>query len=616
MAHKGTYNTKTGKRKVNASAKKASQRVKDARAAGFKTTSKFTDSVRSGKTARPSSGSTDVSEGTRRSMARSLQGGTSALTPESLSSVEALNLPTRQNVTNNIDSGVINAGLATDGMTGGLFNIPKTGAGASELAATNSMNALGGQIESYLGLARPDANANENAIADSRRQAGVDAAQQEFNRYSNQINTITANRDASQLSLEGQGRGITDTLIGGQQAKIGREAAIQALPIQAQLAAAQGNLEQANALMGQLYQAKSADISADLSYRQNLASSVMSFATTAQQTILQARMSDNAQASATAQSNLAFQRQLSMQALEFGQNGLISSISAVDPKSPTFESDMASFTSQLRKPVVGGGFTVSPSGEAISIPTFDDFINEKQEELQMSLSPEAREGYRAEFEGEIDVINQTNSMNKLSPLAREIVKNPKGYFDLTPTIRGEILEEMAVAGIDTAQIQAGKKRKLSTTQTDDLIQAQIARKGVVELKSKLDKLIETGPIVGGVRRLNPYDSEVVAIMAELTRIVPGLARGIYKEVGVLTDTDIERYLGTLANPSATATQIEQLHNDTMAKVNQSISIAASTYSDLGYDLGTFDFEAITGPQKDSLSDDDAYAEYQKLTQNQ
>jgi hypothetical protein len=43
-----------------------------------------------------------------------------------------------------------------------------------------------------------------------------------------------------------------------------------------------------------------------------------------------------------------------MQALEFGQNGLISGISAVDPSSPTFEADMAAFTSQLRKPVAAG----------------------------------------------------------------------------------------------------------------------------------------------------------------------------------------------------------------------------------------------------------------------
>jgi len=51
------------------------------------------------------------------------------------------------------------------------------------------------------------------------------------------------------------------------------------------------------------------------------------------------------------QANIAFQRQLGMQAIEFGQSGLISGISALDPASPTFEADMAGFTAQLRKPV-------------------------------------------------------------------------------------------------------------------------------------------------------------------------------------------------------------------------------------------------------------------------
>jgi hypothetical protein len=103
--------------------------------------------------------------------------------------------------------------------------------------------------------------------------------------------------------------------------------------------------------MGQLYQAKLADIQADLSYRTNLASSVMQYATSAQQTILNGKIADMQQASAVAQSNLSFQRQLQMQALEFGQNGLLAGIAAVDPKSPNFEQEMAAYTAQLRKPV-------------------------------------------------------------------------------------------------------------------------------------------------------------------------------------------------------------------------------------------------------------------------
>lgn len=274
-----------------------------------------------------------------------------AITADSLSKRDVADIPQAVAPTSPaIDLAYNNAGLGETG-TDGLFTFNASeGAGAGEIAATNSMNALGSQLGDYLGIAKPDANANENAIADAREQAGVKAAQDEYNRYQNQINTITARRDAQQLGLEGQGRGITDTIIGGQQARIGREAAIQALPIQAQLAAAQGNLEQAKELMGQLYQAKSADIQADQTYRTNLANSMMSFATTAQQTILQGLNADNAQKAQTAQQNLAYQRQLGMQAIEFGQSGLATGMAGVDPSSPNFESEMAEYTAKLFNP--------------------------------------------------------------------------------------------------------------------------------------------------------------------------------------------------------------------------------------------------------------------------
>jgi hypothetical protein len=75
------------------------------------------------------------------------------------------------------------------------------------------------------------------------RETGIKSIREDVNNYSAQLNTIVANRDANLLRVEGQGRGIPETIIGGQQAQINKEAAIQALPVQAQLSAAQGNLE-------------------------------------------------------------------------------------------------------------------------------------------------------------------------------------------------------------------------------------------------------------------------------------------------------------------------------------------------------------------------------------
>jgi len=65
------------------------------------------------------------------------------------------------------------------------------------------------------------------------------------------------------------------------------------------------------------------------------------------------------------------------------------------------------------------------------------------------------------------------------------------------------------------------------------------------------KDMKTGPIVGAFRGKNPWDTNAQVIKAQLNAIVPNLARGVYGEVGVLTDNDIKIYSQTLPNLSST-----------------------------------------------------------------
>lgn len=61
----------------------------------------------------------------------------------------------------------------------------------------------------------------------------------------------------------------------------------------------------------------------------------------------------------------------------------------------------------------------------------------------------------------------------------------------------------------------------------------------------------TAPIMGIIRSANPYDTKAQQIKAQLQSIVPNLARGVYGEVGVLTDQDIANYTQTLPNLKST-----------------------------------------------------------------
>lgn len=63
---------------------------------------------------------------------------------------------------------------------------------------------------------------------------------------------------------------------------------------------------------------------------------------------------------------------------------------------------------------------------------------------------------------------------------------------------------------------------------------------------------DTGPILGAFRSANPWDDNAQTIKAQLSAIVPNLARGVYGEVGVLTDNDIRTYSKTI--PTLTSTE--------------------------------------------------------------
>jgi hypothetical protein len=264
----------------------------------------------------------------------------------------------------------------------------------------------------------------------------------------------------------------------------------------------------------------------------------------------------------------------------------------------------------------GGETITTPTGENLQVPTFEEYALEEGGKAYAmdSLSKEQLAELRQNYTDEVSVMEQATRVASLSSLARVIVQDPKQFSEVTATVRGEILKELGDAGIDTSQIALGKKKTLPATQVSSISQANGVKSDVVKLKTMLSELSGTGPIAGRLQKLDPYHPQRVAIEAQITRIVPGLARGIFGEVGVLTDTDVERYKNTLANPNMTDVQIEQMHNDTMAKIDQSINETISAFDGAGYHMDSFiDANEATTPD-DGLSDEEAYQLYQESQQ--
>jgi len=177
------------------------------------------------------------------------------------------------------NAGLANAELGITSSANGTLTVSNPNAQENDSTGAR----LQGIFDSYLKESQKIAPVSSADIYNRQyKEDGIKQKQQEVNNYASQINTITANRDAQVLSLEGSGRGQTTGFIGGEQGRINREAAIQALPVQAQLAASQGNLQLAQDHLNTMVSLKVADATNVYNRQTKLLDTVYQFATTAE----------------------------------------------------------------------------------------------------------------------------------------------------------------------------------------------------------------------------------------------------------------------------------------------------------------------------------------------
>lgn len=101
---------------------------------------------------------------------------------------------------------------------------------------------------------------------------------------------------------------------------------------------------------------------------------------------------------------------------------------------------------------------------------------------------------------------------------------------------------------------------------------------------------DMGPLLGRISSANPYETNVQAVDAMLTGLLPGLARGVFGEVGVLTDADMARYAGVLPNVKNTEdlndVLADMLQTQMVRSLENQLRSAAGNYdvSDYGWVL--------------------------------
>lgn len=194
-----------------------------------------------------------------------------------------------------------------------------------------------------LGEAPNSAKAYEKA----QRESGILQKQQLVSDLTGQLNGIVNKGQANQLSLIGQGRGIPEAIIGGQQAQIGRETAIAALPVQAQLSAAQGNLEMANDNLDTLFKIYSDDAEREYTIRKEQKKMVYDIATAKEKRELEKADKMEERAYKETQDLNDERSVYAKMAFENGDSALGAKIAKLDYKSPTFKADLATLSSKI-----------------------------------------------------------------------------------------------------------------------------------------------------------------------------------------------------------------------------------------------------------------------------
>lgn len=167
--------------------------------------------------------------------------------------------------------------------------------------------------------------------------------------YTSQLNSVVAKQNADLLNLRGIGsqEGVTETVYGGQSAAINREAAIKALPIQAQLAGAQGNLQLAQDYLTQLTTIKQEEINNTFQYKMQVFDSIKDFVTSSEKTRLDKMEKDENRLYQEKRDNVNAQDQWAKIAISNGQSSLVNGIANLNPASPTFTQDLARYQSQI-----------------------------------------------------------------------------------------------------------------------------------------------------------------------------------------------------------------------------------------------------------------------------
>lgn len=356
-----------------------------------------------------------------------------------------------------------------------------------------------------------------------------------------QLAKVQTETTTSQLGLETQDVRRTAGVLDRMQGQIAREQAIKALPITAQLNFEQGRLDSAKADIKTML---------DLTYKDEQIK--------------------------TANADKAYERAYAVATNE--QKIELDKLKAENEVKKTELDNLQTLkNSYIKSALDNGDFkTAGALASAKTQKEFDSIVSKMIVQPTFDqIKDDAGNIYEVSKDKNGQIIGTPKLVFKAEPKAGTGGGNLSNLDLSSPTYFDDLL----------TQSSGGKKP--NQVETIRPIQKSVA---VINQLSDLQKSINksvTDPILGTLKKFNPYDFDARAIQAQLQAVVPNLARGVYGEVGVLTDADVRNYIKTLPNIQGTKKQNDFVMAMTLKTVQRNFESQLETLASAGYDVSGF-----------------------------
>jgi len=352
-----------------------------------------------------------------------------------------------------------------------------------------------------------------------------------------ELNAITAkqNQDLLQLRQTGAKEGVTEAVYGQQENAINYAAAIRALPVQASIANLQGQLGLAQDYLKELTAIKTDEINRQYEYNKGRFQAISGAIETADKRAYDASVKENDRQYKEQTDLETFKAKIMENALQSGASQFeLNRINTAKDKMSVIQA--------------AGKYAVTQDNQIVKLDNGQTVIvNKNTGSIVSSLGGE-----------------KTSPQASLSGLTTQQANDPF-IVKLASSSGGKPITDTFAQKLD---------KGLTVLNQIGLLQTNI-------------KDVKTGPIAGVFKGANPWDTEAQTIKAQLNAIVPNLARGVYGEVGVLTDNDIAQYSKTLPNLKSTADIRNAVLGITVDLIGKSIKRTLEVNAANGKDVSGF-----------------------------